>query len=447
MINTRSLFLLMFAIFLLLNVDYAILKSVRSTLAVVDMGGSAKVIPIFELLGALPASIVMTAGLSFCLKRFSMQKVFYMTLALFLGFFLLFVSVIYPFLTALKHHGLILQLFAMTFYVMGELWKPALGIILFWGLLNQHMPLDEAKKLYAPLMLGGSVGAILAGPLVSLCTSLADWQGAITLMIFIVSFLGIVAAGLYHRLCRLFTAHTPSQKAPTSSLKESLLICMQNQELKLLGWIVIADYIAYSLGEVIFLDVLKCKFPKSCDYCNYLALLSSWIGVLTILSALFVAPFILRRCRWTIAALVTPLCVLVTEGAFFLFLRSGTNGEWLTLVEGEWITLVVFLGSLQYCLCRAAKYTFFDPSKELVFIKMPFSLKVDGKLIIDGVCSRFGRAVASALSISLISFCGGVIPSSLPAGICALTLAFSWTLSTRKLGSLLERKEVSIQSK
>ena len=336
---------------------------------------------------------------------------------------------------------------------MGELWKPALASILFWGLVNQHIPLAEAKRLYAPLMLGGSIGAILAGPIVSFCTSEAlwkyfllsseQWTHALILMMFVVTILGVITAVLYYQLWLYFSQRSKEQVASSehaSSLKESIRLCFQVPHLRLLSWIVIADYIAYSLGEVIFLDVLKIKFPKACDYCNYMGTISAWTGILTVISALFITPFILQRCRWVIAALATPLCLLITEGCFFIFLRGKIISDtWFGWTETEWMGVIILLGSLQYCICRAAKYTLFDASKELAFVLMPPFQKMKGKLVIDGICARLGRGGASTLSICLITVCGGVFASSLLTGIIAICMTFSWIFTTHRLGKLLYR--------
>ncbi|MBS0629108.1 MAG: hypothetical protein JSS30_02645 [Verrucomicrobia bacterium] len=409
----RTHFFLISSIALLLNIDFTILKSVRNTLAV-SQGNGAATIPIFELFGGLPGSIFMTWGLSWLLNHFQIHKVFLITITAFLAFFLIF---------AIGH---LIQL-SFIFYVMGELWKPALAIILFWGLINQHIPKEEAKKLYGPLMLASSLGAVAAGPIVSLCTTSKQWNIALSSMMLVVAILGAIAALLYYRLWQYFS-HTPVQTSSTFSLKESTSICLRNPQLRLLSWIVIADYIAYSLGEVIFLDVLHKSYPNACDYCQYLGNLSSWCGVLNVISALLITPLILQRTRWVVAALITPLCLLLTEGAFFLFLYREASA------------LFIFSGSLQYCICRAAKYTLFDSSKELAFVQLPSPLKMKGKLVIDGICARLGRGCGSILSISLSSLCGGVIASAPFAGPIAIAIGLSWVISSYKLGQKLEER-------
>jgi AAA family ATP:ADP antiporter len=443
----------MFIIFLLLNINFTILRSIRNTLAVVDLGSGAHSIPFYELFGAMPGAWLMTWGLVCLLNRFSIEKVFLVTITAFIGFFLVFNQFIYPHLSHLKTWGgnwtLILDFISMLFYVTTELWKPALGMILLWGLVNQYLPIEEAKRLYAPLMLGGSLGAIIAGPLISLCTAQDKWASSLNLMIGLVSLLGMITAFLYYLLWKnlSLTTKTGSDRAVTTfSLKDSIHLCMQNRPLRLLSWIVIADYISYSLGEVIFLEMLKMQYPEPTQYCHYMGLLSSWCGVLTLISSILITPYLLKNYSWTLAFLITPVCLLATEGAFFIFLRGHSlKNVWFGWSEAEWLGMVILLGSIQYCVCRAAKYTLFDASKELAFILMPESQRMRGKLVVDGLCARMGRGSASMISIGLITMGGGVVASSLFAGLIAIGMGVSWVISAVNIGKLIDQPKKPVK--
>lgn len=450
-----STFFYMFSIVFLLSLNFTILRSVRNTLAVVDLGKGAHAIPLFELCGAMPAAFLLTWLLTHFLKRFSIYRVFMITLGMFVGFFLLFVFGLYPWVKTLDS-ALIKQGFSMLFYALAELWKPALIMILFWGLINLYTSKEQAKTLYAPLMLGASLGSMTAGPLVAAATSEfcfklipmsdAKWNHALILMMSSLCFISLIAAFLYSRLWHLFSKeaiHATNLEKPSFSLRENISLCLKSPTLKLLSWTVIADYIAYSLGEVIFLDLLKLRYPNPCDYCHYMGQLSLWSGALTVFFAFFIAPFFFKKCSWVTAALATPLCLLATEGAFFIFLRwQGIGYSWFGLTESEWLGILIFLGSTQFCLCRAAKYTLLDTSKELAFVAMQREEALRGKLIVDGICARFGRGSGSFLSLSFIALFGGVLASSLAAGFVALGVAISWILSTSQLGKLIEKKNV-----
>jgi AAA family ATP:ADP antiporter len=207
---------------------------------------------------------------------------------------------------------------------------------------------------------------------------------------------------------------------------------MKSRYLLLLGWITIADYVAYTLGEVIFLDVLKQKFPDPRQYANYNGKLAFWSGLLTAISALVITPLLLKKCKWVVASLVTPVCILVTEAAFFFALWTPSKDMHLELL--------VLLGTIFFCCSRAAKSTLFDTSKELSFLLLPPLEKMQGKLVIDGMCSRMGRGGASMMSLLLIQICGGVLASAFIAGWLAIAIGVSCVFSTFKLGFLVDKK-------
>lgn len=443
------LFLLMFGIVCLLNISYTILRSARNALTVADLGGGAGSIPWFELCGTMPGAVLMTLCLTYLLNRHSIRRVFFTVLTTFIAFFLIFAVVVYPLLPSCKSFftnppiASFVPVFAsMLFFVMAELWKIALLTVLFWGLVNQYVPLENAKRYYAPLMLGGSVGTILAGPIISFCTadtiSHRSWTESLSLLMWALALLSMVVAWLFSLLWAEFSKNTPSPTVATEEKKEtlsvwsSILICCRSRYLLLLAWVTIADYIAYALGEIIFLDMLKQKFPDPRDYCDFMGKLSVWNGILTAVSALVITPLLLKRCRWVVASLVTPVCLLLTEGAFFFAIWHPTLTQQLELL--------VLLGSIFFCVVRAAKYTLFDTSKEISFVLLPPLEKMQGKLVVDGMCARLGRGGGSFLSLALIQISGSVLATAPLAGGIALFIAFSCVLATSHLGVLVEKK-------
>jgi AAA family ATP:ADP antiporter len=331
----------------------------------------------------------------------------------------------------------------MLFFVMAELWKIALFTVLFWGMVNQHIPMEKAKLYYAPLMLGGSIGTMLAGPIISFCTSDAishqSWSVSLILMVCTITTLSALIATLFRWLAREFGAIKTVVKEETVSIWEGIRACIQSPYLMLLAWVTIADYIAYALGEIVFLDILKQRYPDPRQYCDYMGQLSLWSGLLTAFSALVITPYLLRRCRWVVASLVTPVCLLVTEGAFFFAL-------WHPGLQGK-LEALVFLGALFFCCVRAAKYTLFDTSKEISFLLLPPFEKMQGKLVVDGMCARLGRGSGSLISLVLIQFAGGVLAAAPLAGGVALFIALSCVAATSRLGLLVDAKTETAPTK
>ena len=446
-------FSLMFAVIFLLNLNYTILKSVRKTLAIADLGGSATSIPFFELFGVLPAAVFMAWFLSKILRNYSMKKVFLFTLFIFISFFILFAGVCYPKLIMMEktlNSTYITQFSSMSFYVMGELWKPALIQILFLGFINFNISVEQAKGIYPSLMLGASLGAILAAPITVFCNSKMFWKlhpfassrwgHSLILMMSLVFFIGCLTAVFYSRLCNYFKSSEKTyEEEKKFSLKEAVNFFFNSKSLRLMGWIVFADYIAYSLAEVLFLEVLRHKYPLPCDYCSYMGYLSFWHSILTIFSALIIAPICLKKAKWVSCAFILPIGLLFIEGIFFFFLcTENFTSSILNLNHSQWLTVVVMIGSILFCSCRAIKYTIFDPCKELAFIGMPKTSRMKGKIIIDGLCSKFGRGTSSAATLSFVSISGSLLASSYLTSIVALSIIISLILTTGKLGKELE---------
>jgi len=459
----------MFAIVCLLNINFTMLRSMRSTLVVADLGGSSKYIPFFELFGTLPGAFLLTYILAKLLSKYNLKKVFLLTIGTFLGLFLILAFGVYPLLpdwTAYFHGASwipyhetfergVNHFFSLSFFVLAELWKVALVTILFWGLVNQYVPIDEAKVAYAPIMLASSIGAILAGPCISFCSSdfftktlifsTNPWTQALLLMTLLMTISGILAALCYNILFKELSRKGETLKEevskPKFSVTESLKMCFSSPYLILLSWIVVVEYIAYCLGEIIFLDVLKKRYPNPIEYCQWLGVLSSWCGGLTAFSALVLTPWVLKNFKWVMASIITPFCVLITQALFFFVLLL--NPEKFNLfgwTHLEWVNYLILFGSIQYALCRAAKYTLFDSSKELAFVVLPRDEKMKSKLVIDGIGSRLGRGGASFFSIFFTYLAGGVVASAPIAGTFAVAMTISWLFATKRLGKYFHGK-------
>jgi AAA family ATP:ADP antiporter len=461
-IEERNIFSLHCAGIFLLSLITTLLRSLRNTLSIVDLGRGAYTIPCFELLGVLPAAVVMTGILARCLRRYSFQRVFLAVLGLFLLFFLLFSTCFYPLFVSWKQttiqnsvyidavsHGL-----ALLFYIGAELWKPALVNILFWGFVNQFTSLVGAKKHYASLFVGSSLGAICGGHLLVFCNTervwrwcpwfAEQWSCALTLLISVIILAGIGAGLLFYRLGRRHGLDMPPVPSSAQHLTLGQIFCRYRHStpLLLISLVVVADYIAYTLGEVFFLEVLKKRFPNPCAYCSYLGRLSFWGSILTVGSALLLSPILLRACRWIVPALLLPLFLLCTESLFFLLCRHSMLACHLFgwTYEG-WLSVIVLWGSLQICVCRALKYTVFDATKEMAFVLLPEGERVEGKLIVDGLCARFGRGGSAVASLVCMGFCGGILGSALWVGLLALVAIGGWLWSVRRLGSLFSPHE------
>ena len=168
----------------------------------------------------------------------------------------------------------------LSFYIMSELWKVALLSVIFWGFINQNLSLEKAKRFYPSLLLGSSIGAILSGPIIVFCTSnflwnnfslsSQKWQHSLYFLTFFLIVIGLL---ILFKKIELKNAFIEKQeKKPFSrkllSLNSSLKYLMKSPYLSALLIIVLAEYISYALGELIFLQTLKAIYPTRSEYCK-----------------------------------------------------------------------------------------------------------------------------------------------------------------------------------
>lgn len=418
----------------LCNIIFQMLRSSKDTVVVNSAG--AEIVPYLFFWGVLPVSLIMTWLLTRALHRFDLRTLFPLTALCFLAYFLFFSFFLYPY-TATPSQNLPLGLGLMLthwssvlYYVGSELWKVALLTILFWATLNRYTQVDRAKRLYPPVMVSVCLGGLIGGALTVLASNpwfhrhfpLGEelWPHSLRLQTITITALAFAMAFSYRQMVRNLVPKEEEASEPPPRL--SLKNFFGSRLLILLAIIQFVDYGAYSLGHVLFLDTVKMAHPEPHNYSNFMGSMTFWTGIIQGITALFIAPYLWRKLSWTSVAMVTPVVLLITI-ALFLGFRWG----------GAPLPLTLFAGALYFVLCRAAKYTLLDSSKEIALIPLDRNLQLEGKLAMDGIAARGGRVTASLLQISLLSLYGGV-GAALPAtAVVILALSFIWIGATKAI--------------
>ncbi len=101
--------------------------------------------------------------------------------------------------------------------------------------------------------------------------------------------------------------------------------------------------------------------------------------------------------------------------------------------------LAVVFGTAQNVMSKSAKYSLFDPTKEMAYIPLDQESKVKGKAAIDVVGARLGKSGGSLVQQGLIIACGslGAITPYV-AGILFLII-FAWLYSANSLSSKFQK--------
>ncbi len=466
-------FVPMLIIYFFICFNYNLLRGAKDALVVTAPSSGAEIIPFLKVWAILPMAILMTYIFTRLSNRFERERVFYVIIGGFLTFFLLFATVLYPLRDVLHPHETADKLQAFlpagcggfvailrnwtysAFYIMSELWSTMIMTVLFWGFANEVTNVKEAKRFYALVLIGGNVAGCLAGQMLVFISQLGSklilpfgddpWGQSILFLnvLVVVAGFGIIflfrwlhVHGLGYRDGTAVHGENAQEKV-RMSMRKNFSYIWKSKYLFYMAIIVVGYNIAINLTEVIWKDQMKHLYPNPNDYNAYMGQVLRAMGVVSSIVSIIISGNVIRRLSWTCTALIPAVIVLVTGIGFFSFLLlkdHSIGGMVSTFLGVTPLALSVFFGSLQNCLSRASKYTFYDATKEMAFIPLSRECRLKGKAAIDGVGSRLGKSGGAIMYQCLIMMLGSV---SLCTPYVAVILAFviaGWIYAVKRLG-------------
>ena len=100
-----KLFLPLLLIFFFICFNYNILRAAKDALVVTAPSSGAEIIPFMKVWVILPMALVMTVFFTRLANKYTTEKVFYIMMSFFLGFYALFSFFVYPFRDTLHPHA------------------------------------------------------------------------------------------------------------------------------------------------------------------------------------------------------------------------------------------------------------------------------------------------------------------------------------------------------
>lgn len=475
----------MLLMFFFISLDYNILRTMKDTLVVTAKGSGAEVIPFIKVWVMFPMAILLTFIYTRLSNRYSQEKIFYIIFGGFLAFYALFAFVLYPCRNFLHPHGFADQLqqvlplgakgfIAMLrnwtftlFYAISELWGNIILFVLFWGFANEVTQVNEAKRFYGLFGIGANFSGIIAGQL-SLYFSRGGynpylpfgedaWHQTLLILLSIVLVIGGFTIWLHHWLRSSVlqssdfydpkeSVQKKKERPKKMGIRENFRYIFRSRYLTCIMLIAVFYNIVINLVEVVWKHEMRALFPNPSDYNAYFAQITTIIGVIATVTALFVSGNSLRRLGWTFTAMITPVMLLLTSVLFFgAFFCKDIIPAWMlgyAFIGSTPLALVVFLGSLQNCLSRAAKYTVYDATRELAYIPLSAECRIRGKSAIDGVGIRLGKSTGSLCHQTLLLFFSTVAASAPFVAAILLAVIGLWIMATKSLGKqFIEHEE------
>ncbi|XP_074559491.1 plastidic ATP/ADP-transporter-like [Curcuma longa] len=448
--------------------NYTILRDTKDVLVVTAKGSSAEIIPFLKTWVNLPMAVGFMLLYTKLSNVLSKEALFYTVIMPFIAFFGAFAFLLYPMRDAIHPTALADRLLAALgpsflgpvailriwsfclFYVMAELWGSVVISVLFWGFANQITTVDEAKEFYPLFGLGANIALIFSGRTVKFFSNMRKnlgpgvdgWAISLKGMMSIVVLLGLVICGIYWGVNK-FVVNDPSiprterkkKEKPKLGMNESLKVLLSSRYVRDLATLVVAYGISINLVEVTWKSKLKAQFPSPNEYSSFMGDFSTATGIATF-TMMLVGRWILRKFGWGVAAMITPTVLLLTGVGFFSLILFG---EPLAPVLGNLgitpLLAAVYVGALQNIFSKSAKYSLFDPCKEMAYIPMDEEMKVKGKAAIDVVCNPLGKSGGALIQQFMILTFGSLANSTPYLGGILLVIVLAWLGAARSLDS------------
>ncbi|KAK4754289.1 hypothetical protein SAY87_002393 [Trapa incisa] len=431
--------------------NYTILRDTKDVLVVTAKGSSAEIIPFLKTWVNLPVAVGFMLLYTKLAGALSREALLYSVIVPFIAFFGAFGFVLYPLSNYIHPQALADRLLDMLgprflgplaimriwsfclFYVMAELWGSAVISVLFWGFANQITTVEEAKRFYPLFGLGANVALVFSGRTVkyfsnmrkSLGPGVDGWAISLKAMMSIVVVMGLAICGLYWWVNTFVPLPTRSKKKekPKMGTMESLKFLVSSRYIRNLATLVVAYGISINLVEITWKSKLKAQFPSPNEYSSFMGDFSTATGIMTF-TMMLLSQFIFDKYGWGVAAKITPTVLLLTGVGFF----------WLILfVDTLAPSLVKFGMTPLLAAVKSAKYSLFDPCKEMAYIPLDEDTKVKGKAAIDVVCNPLGKSGGALIQQFMILTFGSHANSTPYLGGILLVIVLAWLGAARSL--------------
>ena len=472
---------LMFCFFkALLSFLFVLLRVQKKSNIVVGEG--AEKIPATKTIVFL-LSLFVAILYSMLSNRYRQEQLFYGILCSFFGAFLLYACILVPYGDMLRpaHAEVWLERYKdwdffndwlrtfvvlyvnwvkVFFYCLAELWGQFAIVLFFWGLSSEYFSREEGKRFFHFFIAAGNLSSIVGAWVIrsvahygkayaerygfvsqqqelALTSKWVSMIGAFVVLLLLICYRWVNKNLLYSSASGM-----KMQREKTKlSFLDSIRYVFSNPYLVATMVMILGCAVCRSLVETTAEKYIKLG-AKSDN--SYYVNLVSWqvisVHVLSILSAFFIVPYMMRRRGWKGVAYVTPVLEMCVGGAF-LIISLWHDAPWMQTYPMAMAYFALFQGTMG----TFSKYMFFDTAKEIVYTGIDAESRRKGKAAIDVVVSRMGKMLSSWLHIGVMGLFSAtedvrkVTPILL--GIFLVIIA-GWMKSVKSLSKTLDAKKV-----
>lgn len=412
---------------------YSLLRGVKDSILVPSLG--AELISYIKFYGVFPSTVLFFICFSKMANVMSRDKLYYTITTFFVIFFISYAfilepnnSYIHPDLSALKAKLPTLKYIIVMvenwtvslFYIMSELCGTVMLTLLFWQFANDLYSIKEAKKTYSLFGLIGQLGLVIAGLVQHHVSAFFianpddEFIWSLTMKWMMVSIAGagigliLIYRWIYNNvlpnpeLCE--RKHNVESEKVRLSIKESFKYVFSSRYLWLIMTIVFCYGLGINLIESVWKNQLKIQYTSQNTYSAFMGKFHIYFGLASI-ATMFFGSYILRKFKWIVAALCTPVGAGFSGLIFFtIIIFKDTFETFLSSYNLSVLGMAIIVGSLQVTIFKSFNYTFVDATKEMAFIPLDRELRTKGKAAVDVIGGRFGKSFGAILQQCMFQF-------------------------------------------
>ena len=484
--NEFGFFFPIFFLYFCLAFIYNSLRPLKITLVTSVSSAGAEIIPFLKVWGIVPGAFLFTYLFTRLSRSLSREQIFYSMISIFIGYYVLFASVLYPYgdLFTLDRFADLLRSFlpagmrglismiqywyVSIFYVMCEVWSSVIMFMLYWGYVNEVTPMTKAARFYPLYNLGGNLASTCSGYML-LTMSRNDFSGLlgegqnsiVNYAMFVIGMavvMGLTATALFRYSNKKLAKDTeynaesePGSKKSRNknkkvvfTLSESINQVLKSKYLLYLLVLVVAYNLVFNLTDVLWSQEVKNYFgTDQIKMAGFIGQVTMYKGILSTF-LVFLAHIIIRKFGWKRATLITPVIILSTSLLFFPLISLQGNEAFKSLIFDmfssslTWISVV--LGGVQNAMARGTKYSIYDSTKEMAFIPLSVMEKRKGKAVIDGIASRIGKSSGSVIIMALLLVFSNLQETIPYIALISISVTIFWVISIIGLDRLMKEK-------
>lgn len=388
----------------------------------------ASFVPFIKTYLTLPFTFIIGAFYLLLQRRLGTVKTYTIINLGLLSYFVLFSLVLNPYhhaITPSHEHILIYKSYfpglrfflgiieywpCALFHMIAEIWSIYVFIILFWQVANETFTHQEACQYYPIISTLIGIGTTLSAyPIARLGLSANPSVAFLSILVPISVTMNAIVYFIDHEwgLEQSAPPQTKSDHIKSLSLSQKILKLLDNSlspQVLCLSICLFSFNFLVCLFETCFWSRVSSFYSSQQDLLSFYSSFTLLKGSLSLLTG-FINIYLLKRIGWKAVLNITPIvCVAAIHlFLFYHFPQSAFNLFFSQNILPQMPTLITWFFALCLGLSYASKFSFFDPTKEIIISKLPSEERRFSKVLADGLSGRAGKIIGSAVQSMLLS--------------------------------------------